>query len=206
MIVWKWSLNWNANASVWTNLTPTSISWVDWKSNWAWSFNWTTSRWTVWVNYYWNWSIHKTTVKFKVNTLPTSWNTQYLTCNLVDWWASWSILLYNSWWVQQIVSINYYTTWSIGLVVNYTLTVWKYYTITAVTDWTWMKLYLDWVLIWSNWNAWTFRTTANSFWIWVQPQWPSLFFNWVIDDVEIDNTVWWVALIKNNYLAYNWFI
>ena len=43
-IVWKWSLNWNANAQVWSNGTATNVTWVDWKQNWAWSFNGTSSK------------------------------------------------------------------------------------------------------------------------------------------------------------------
>ena len=158
-----------------------------WMANGAYSFNGTSSRINVSTNLYWTWALHSTMVNFNISSLPTSWNTQFLYCNVVDWWTSWSFFIWNDAWTIKAVSINYYTTWSISLVWTYSFQTWVDYCVLCNTDSTWMKIYVNWSLLSSNSNTWTFRTTANSFGIWCQPQSPSSFFNWKIYDLSIYN-------------------
>jgi hypothetical protein len=196
-IVWKWGLNWNANALVWPNGTATNVTWVDWKSNWAGSFYWlgnntTTSRIIIW-------SVANISTWFTISALA---KTNSLTYQQSIFWIDTNI-----WWPE----ISILTNWTVrlnkgyqALVLNPTtvLSVNTWYNIASTYNWTTASIYINWTLIWSTTTS-SFSNVNKR----IGSSWGDNYsFNWIIDEVEIHNTALSPAEIKNKYLFYNWFI
>lgn len=205
-IVWKRTLNGNSNALVWPNGTATNITFVDWKSNWAGSFNWTSSfieivsdtLFDFWTQYFVN------TLIF-INSLPTTWNlaTIIYRLNTASNWPQFEFVLYNDWWTQKIF-VSQATTFN---PINYTLPTGKWINLSVWYASNTITFYLDWLVIWTvsqSTQCWTSNKKVT-FWVNYQPT-NNRFFNWKIDEIEIHNTNLSPAEIKNKALFYNWFI
>ena len=206
-IVWKWGLNWNANALVWPNGTDTSMSYVDWKSNLAGSFNGTSSRISIWT---------PTTYNFWTNSF-------YVYCFIKSesWWTSYQYPLIrdNSWaFPRKFYAIEIFN-WT--LLQPYLFDNWNWWALqVSTTIWydkwydivfqrnriSWLlELYLDWKLVNSVTDNW-FRNMDISAWLlnigWIS----TAYYKWNMDEVEIWSWILSPAEVKNKHLFYNWFI
>jgi len=206
MIVWKWNLNWNANDSAGSNnWVSTNVTWVDWKMNWAWSFNGTSSKIVIpsWTYLDFT-SSYNFNIPIKLNSLPTSWNLYniYFRANTAWSWEQLEFLIYNNSWTHQIwISHN-----SVFYTINYTLPTWKYFNINIKYTWWIIYLDIDWVLVWQV-TASSQPWSSNKTWcFWANNAANIRYFPWNIDEIIIDNTAWNNAQIKNQTLLYNWFI
>ena len=199
MIVWKWSLNWNANAQVWSNWTPTSVTWVDWKMNWAASFNWTSS-WIDIANYSNSNNLNSFSISwwvyinsFNTNQMPFSKN-----------WKWFNIK--NTWVVEADVAQS---TTAAHSTTNEILQTWKWYYLVFTYTSNTIEIYINWkISTYSTKNTWVWSVTADNTknWLLWRYDWTWYFLNWKIDEVEIHNVALSPAEIKNKYLSYNWFI
>jgi hypothetical protein len=206
-IIAKYSLNWNANDSAGSNnWVSTNVTWIDWKSNWAGSFNWTNSNINIpdstAIRLTWNYSI-----RFWINR----WNSTAVqriinkdNANDFSWGYSMLLLLTSS--NIECVHNNWtnknWDTW-------YAPPIWIWTRICLTFDWTFRRLYVNWVLnntIATSWNI-TWKSTNNLF-FWTYWATTALwqYLNWILDEVILDNTALTAAEIKNDYLFYNWFI
>jgi hypothetical protein len=198
-------LNWNATDSSWNgnNWTATNVSWVGgrlWSG--AASFNWTTSSifcpssfvnnqdltTLKWVNISSNpssqsvilniWTDNQSLVKLYY---ITTWWLQYLRLSTTDDWAytaSYQISLAWAWWVQ----------------------IW------TVKSWTTQKIYLNWIQVWSTWNSWTNLQSLFTQWVsvWKNNYDNTQFFNWIIDEIVIENRAWSDVEFKKQYTYQKW--
>jgi len=209
-IVWKWSLNWNANDSAGSNnWVSTNITWVDWKMNWWASFNWTNSYISI--------------PDFNYN-LPTSftYNAWIKVNNYSD--ANW-IIQHDKWswptsrwtlfrtdittWFLNFIRLN--SAWSVitNLISPSALWTWTWKMVTATFDNTiWSKIFINWVLVASDTVLINTNDCTAPIWIWTLDVsvWTQNAMDWLIDEIIIDNTAWNNAQIKNQSLYYNWFI
>lgn len=200
-IVWKWSLNGNSNAQVWSNGTATNVTWVDWKMNWAWSFNWASSRikltnWSIsWNSLIMSAIINPNNVTWSRYIISDSWN-NYAVMLVLDW----ILTLYNK---TSSTSWNLYSWWIIELNKYQTVT-YSYNNI----DW-YLRWYIDWkkvIEVYRWWNQSYWNDRQDVIWCYLYSWWSGWFFDWKIDEVEIYNNSLSDAEIKNKYLSYNWFI
>ena len=209
-IVWKWGLNGNANALVWSNWTATNVTWVDWKSNWAWSFNGTSSWINLWTPYSWfsTWYI---SLICKTNTISYA--------NWESWVFCWRATLIETTWEFDIVFNNtngFRFLWknpSNYLIIQqwawHWIQNWVYYHILATWDSNWKRFYINGKLIWTNSDTTPVFTTWGSTFLNIGRVFsssPQYYFNWLIDECEVWNTSLTPAEVKNKYLFLNWFI
>jgi len=208
MITWKRSLNWNSNAQVWTNLTNSGVTWVNWKLNsWAY-FNWSSvlynSSVNVWIttNYTINWI-------WKSDTLPTSWSlynffikgdstyaTNWFDCAIYN--NSGQYQLYFTHNSGTVPWTSYF--WNINTPIS-----WTYYYYSLTFNGSTIQLYINNILISSQSATVTIWNTTNYLYVWYNGIANIRYLNWVMDELVIDNTTWNNVQIKNQNLFYNWF-
>ena len=188
-----WSNNWTINGATFT---------ASGKINWGYSFDWVNDRINVSTNLYSS-TYHTTSYWVKHSSLPGLWVLWFFTCHLVDFWAWCSMSIENDWGVYKIRYINYFTTCIINLFYNFTPTIWTYNNIICQTTASWMKIFIDGVLVASNWNTWTLRASSNNFSLWSYPTWWN-YFDWVIDEVWLWNKALTQTEITALYNAASW--
>lgn len=194
-IVAKYSLNWNANALVWPNWVDSNVTWVDWKVNWAWSFNGSNSKIDLSITALTNFSFY---CFFNKNWLGTEkaifklWNT-----------ADNQIMNLRINTSNKIFIDTYNWTTSKTTTTTETITTNKYYFV-AITNNSWVfKIYLNGELLKT-------ATLHNiSYWwdkcsIWYQAVSNVFYFDWIIDECVLLNNTMSDTDIKNKYLFYNW--
>lgn len=209
-IVWKWNLNWNANASIWNNLTTSNVTWVDWKVWGAWNFNWTNSF--LWNTNIWDyWNIFS--ISMWIKTTDTTQKFIYDSNNNTDSSnRSFIAINRNSTWVQQAWYLCFFWDrawgiWNVASSTNININDWKWKHIVWTKDWSNNNImYVNWLQIATSWSIPSWDIVSSFLTIWSAYWWGSLNFNWLIDEVEVDNTALTQAQIKNKYLFYNWFI
>ena len=209
-IVWKWSLNWNANDWIWiNNWTATNVSYIDWKSNLAGSFNWINSYVNIpnstSLNINWSWSSVSIEVYVKINWFP--WF-------IIRKWFEWANA--SNYWIY-ILNTNYLffrvvaTNWRSHR-ANFILStnIW-YYIVATCSYWdTTPTIYINWNSIWltiedSAISTYLFPSNTNPVRLGSSSD-NTGYFNWIIDEAIISNHILTPAEIKNKYLFYNWFI
>jgi hypothetical protein len=203
-IIAKYSLNGNANDLVGgLNWTPTNVTWVDWKSNWAGSFNGSSSTFTAgWLDYFWTQNLSVSCI-VKINQLPGS------TASIFSW-VEWtidsgindkSIEIQSNW--QMVFRLF---DWASKAATFSWLIVWQWYHIVWTYNWTNVRIYVNWNIWTSTTASWSFNFTNPRIWL----SWNALGtynrFNWIIDEVEIHNTALSATEVKNLFLYYNWFM
>lgn len=203
-IIWKWWLNWNANALVWPNGTATNITWVDWKSNLAASFKTNTSQVLV-SNIAW-YELQTFTWNIKVKLEWTTYtHLVYKKNGSVSFYVGYDVTFTTTWFGF------YQQNWNAYTLNNKTLT-WtfqqnKFYDITLIKEPTSWKAYVDWVffgsitapnVIYLSWNKDTFH--------WKNPATTAETLNGILDEIIFYDTALSATEIKNKYLFYNWFI
>jgi len=198
-IVWKWSLNWNANAQVWSNGTATNVTWVDWKQNWAWSFNWSNS-WIDIINY----SASNNLTSFSIWWLIkiNSFNT-----NQMPFSKNWKWFNIRSTWIIE-ADVKFSTTAAHTTTTN-TISIWKWYYIEFVFNWSNIDIYINWqICLYSTKINWVWSITNDNTKNWLLGRYDGTwyFLNGVIDEVVLNNIPLTSAEIKNKALYYNWFI
>lgn len=204
MIVGKYSLNWNANAQVWTNGTPTSMAWGDWKSNWAWSFNWSSSYIEAPASFTNNQDV-TVSCMVKIITNPI-WQSKIIVLTSNNQFLMTIYYVTISWAQYLRMSNTIDSAYTATHTINLAWTGWRNIGITKIG--TTQQIYVDWIPVWTTWNSWTsgvwpFSSIIS---IWKTAGASTQFFNWLIDEVEIDNTGLSPARMRNKALYYNWFI
>lgn len=199
-IIWKWSLNGNANDSAGSNNgTATNVTYVAWKSGEAGSFNGSSSYINLWA-----WPSYS---NCSISAIVKHNNVTWLQIYYSNWNASPVRIIWIrgngnkiEWYVNN--STQYW------LISNQTISAWVYYNVDLTYDSsTWLfSLYINWVLD----NSRSVPTWLTFTWvkhtIWANPDGFSQKMNWVIDEVILKNTLDNVAEIKNKYLYYKWFM
>jgi hypothetical protein len=207
-IIGKWGLNWNANALVWPNWTPSNITWVDWKSNWAGSFNGSSS---------------KIDLPSSVDSFANGSNSYSFFCIFKTSTTGTQKKLYSSVHSSATFSVNFGIflrtdnklnivrqgggwLWT-ELISNNTYTDWLYHFVCATYNWVTKDFSIitdkETKTVTSNFNAYTNPGNPK---IWYYLLGGGFSFNWIIDEVEIHDTLITLAEIKNKTLFYNWFI
>jgi hypothetical protein len=198
-------LNWGATDSSWNgnDWNPTNISWVGGKL-WSGSasLNGTNAYISLWTN-----NIIPTTswqpitISFWMKSnVPQSWWSVKQVITL-RWWFEfwfdhtvaayrWAFSYANSW-------LTYWSSWATSL------SSWVWYHIVWIYDWNAIKMYTNWVISWSV-SIWTqVRYADNNNTIWASfLNWA--FFNWLIDEVIIENRAWTEQEIKKYYTFSRW--
>ena len=204
-LIAKYSLNGNANDSVWgNNWTATNITRTDGKQNqWA-STAWTSSslisipdstplRATtigIWMIIRFNWTQWaKHWIIIRKDT--ASW-TRFL------WW------FFQPPWTQDISFTNY--NWSTIYSVTKTLDTKPHYVVWIITwaSWT-LSMYVDWELAWST-NIWSRWWPTSNITIWKDPIVNDLNWAWLVDEVEIYDHAPSPAEIKQRYSYFFWYL
>lgn len=200
----KYTFNWNTNDTVWTNnWLPTNITYVNWKLNW-------------WVQFNWTWNI-------TIANISNTWTFSFSCIIKVDW--TWNYTFFTKWsdyptdgWGFQVsvnnLSINCSVVTTSPSIVWYnspskTLIQWQYYYIYWYFNNTTKKvwLYINWVFIWET-TTWNTMRNNNACIFWanrVTAGWYVGQVVWVIDEVEIYNSILSQAEIVNKYAYYFWF-
>ena len=214
---WAWSgttkglyhLNWNANDSSWNwnDWTASNVSWV-WGKIWSWcaSFNWTNSS----INNsnttnIWN----KYTISAWFYSTATSWARTIV--SISDRNSS----------PENLINIYINATSNTAIAMEYANSSWnlqypnisstpnlkdKWYNIVVTVDEWFISIYLNWVsypitnnnvtskLINTYLNIWQLKTNNNLY-----------YFNWLIDEVIIENTAWSANKVKKQYTYSKWY-
>lgn len=196
---WLYHLNWNSTDSSWNgnNWTATNVSWVDGKfwqcasfngsngyilaNNWLTSGNFTASAW------------------IKINQVP-AWVSYVLITN--GSWNNMQILTIRNDWGVAKLSQWYWIGYSNQLNWSITLNTWVWYNIISLREWSTWRLYVNWVLD----NSWTVTTNTytDQFSIWAQKVYNQGQFNWLIDEVIIENRAWTATEIQKYYTYALW--
>jgi len=202
-IVWKWSLNWNANDSAGSNnWVSTNVTWVDWKINWAWSFNGTTSTFiSPAPDYFWTQNLTFELLLY-INSLPTTTSFIWFVENTIDSW------IYDKGFIiTNTGNISFYVyDWESKYTTISWIVAWKWYHIVWTFNWTNINITLNWVKWTPTLVSWSYNFTTPKIWIWWNWLWTYDRFNWKIDEIIIYNNYLSDAEAKNKYLYYNWFI
>jgi hypothetical protein len=211
---WLYHLDWNSNDSSWNwnNWTPLNVSWV-WGKVWSWSasFNWSnTSYINLWnpsaLNIIWNISI---TAYFKINAEPALSAIYTIVEKWYDWTSEQYTIIYtqSTPWVYTIRVATYNNSWwEKSAIYNIRLTIWVFYRVKWIFNWSAWKLFLNWVEVASTTTTqWPYSSTWNVY-IWISNIAWSLdrFINWVIDEVIIENRSWLASDEKRQYTASKW--
>lgn len=196
-IIWKYSLNWNANAQVWPNWTATNVTYVAWKSGQAWSFNWTSSNINLWNVFNFSW-----TTNFSISALVYyTWNRWYIVSKFAPWISGqWIIQVRDDNRIRLSRNIfpNFINSPAVLNINKWNYIVWTY-------DWTAMRIYHNWILVAWPVNSWSVASNTRNVRIWSDDNnWN--YHNWLIDEVEIENRALTPTEIKNKFLYYNWFM
>lgn len=198
---WLYHLNWNANDSSWNwnNWVSTNISWVGGKI-WSGSasFNWTNS-------------------KIETNLSVPNNNNFTFACWIYDNSAdntNWRIITADSWGWYFILqsnrpspnnnwktSFNIFSWWDNQILETTAHNKNQWYRYVCILTWWVQYLYRDWVLQWSQacgniWNIsnWLdFWTNSNTSW-----------FQWLIDEIIIENRWWTVQEVIKDYTYSQW--
>lgn len=204
---WLYHLNWNANDSSWNwnNWTATNVSWVGgrlWSGSA--SFNGSNSIIRIPDSNTLEWFSQLTIscwIKPNNNTITQA---LIVKSNNAEWVPStdpfqlWGLFIASAW---VFFPISTWVAWSRKTLYTGTYTTWEWNYITATYDWVTMKIYINWVVepvttsttitIWSN---------AENVRIWALNQFASLqFYDWLIDEVIVENRAWTANEIKKHY-------
>lgn len=219
-----WQYNWwtalyhmdgNANDS-WTaaeNGTSTNITWVEWKigtlaasspANWS----ITTSNTDIWC-----W---KSTMTFALWINPPSLQSGTYYTTALQKWQSWSnpttffFQCANDAYIPSSEQGKYYflvndgTTRKITSNALFTDDTWTWHRLVITyNSWT-VSIYRDWALDKSESIWWTTLPSSTR---WLDIGWGSFdnsWFQWLIDEVVIEERVWSLAEIKKDYTCWKW--
>lgn len=211
-IIWKYNLNWNANASVWTNWIATNVTWTNGKMNWCAETTWNGYI-DVWDFYSWSGSY---TIEwlFNSNVTATSWDyniiyrysnsSGYDTTRVYYGWY-WSNQLIWKWCTWTTTNVNNTFT------ITNTFVAWKWYYMIFELDDTNKNanFYLNWVLHSTQSFTWSLSKSTQTT---QKCSFGNRYYNadewWdgKIDELIVHNTSVWWAYAKNKYLYYNWFM
>lgn len=203
MIVWKWSLNGNSNAQVWSNGTSTNVTWVDWKMNWWAKFTLNTSQIEI---------PHTTEQELQTFTwellIKLEWTT-FAHCLYKKRWSASFDIAYNVIFTTTWIAF-YQMNWSsyiLSQIISWTFLQNKIYYLTIIKEPTLWKVYVDWVLFWQITAPNISYSTGNkNTWIWKNPVTTAETMNGIVDELTLHNTALTPAEVKNKYLYYNWFM
>lgn len=209
-------LNGNGNDSSWNwnNWTATNVTWVAWRNgSWAASFNWSSSKITAsytplnfertdsWTILLWA----------KPTSLPASDAMFY--CHQASWgtYQGYNFRLNNSWQLLVNLTSNYWTNnYLEAASPSSTVVTWSWnlyaYTYNWNSNTSWITFYKNWVALstTSNFNSLsaTIQTT-NWITIWNRNT-ESLYYNWLMDELIIENRAWSSAEVKKYYTYSKW--
>lgn len=194
---WLYHLNWNANDESWNgnHWTATNVTWVDGKFGQCGSFSpWSNSRvimpatWITWTSTF--------TALARFNTSNT-WAWKFILAE----WEYWGRLIKVT--STNVLETAVNTTWFTANTTTNTVTDGAWHLASLTYDWSNQKTYLDWVLVKStsqtgnvaNYQPWTWSNIGtNNTTFWWREQ-----FNWLIDEVIIENRVWTALEIQKHY-------
>jgi len=187
-------LNGDANDSSWNwnNGTATNVSYVAGRlwSQCA-SFNGSSSKIVTGNCNYW------TRLTVSVWLKPAS-STQTLFARAVESNVSWGFAINTTAannWVWSIASVN---TVEIPIANN----VWQHLVFTY--DWAYNTLYNNWVQSTPRANTTDPTLTNAPIYIWEYVLWGNYYFNWLIDEVIIENRAWSAIEVKKQYTYQKW--
>lgn len=206
---WLYHFNWNADDSSWNwnNLTPTNITWV-WWIVWSGSasFNWSNSH-LYWLCNFWITNTYTINWKWKTSILPTSWNLynffiKWETSSSLNWF---DCALYNNAWTYQLYMTHADWVWWTSYSWNIpTPTINTNYNYTLIFTWTNIFLYINWSLLSSQPAARIIVSATNNFYVWYNGIANIRRFNWIIDELIIEPTVWSAEKVKKYYTYSQW--
>ena len=176
-------LSWKATITN-TWVTITNLNWV-----YCWSFNWS-SRIETNISAFTNIN-HTLACWVKRNW----WDSAWLICANPCWVFNWDVLYPNSNWDKYVYQ-SYHTTSSSGFSIeSNTLNQREWHWVIF----TWWKLYVDWVLQWSNnwWYVWWQVYTI--WWHTTNSSCTRKFLTWYIAEVIIEDWVWTESQVVDYY-------
>lgn len=206
-LIWEWTLNWNSNDTLWVNnWTDTSISYVTWYKWQCASFNGSTSI-----------------IKLPASSIRPTWNfTVNAWINTSNTWTykaiaqtysqlspsiSWYRLLVNN--LNKVEFLSWKNTWYVlntdykVLAGSTSVTTGNWTMVTWVYNWSTLEVFVngvsDWSVAWTN-NA-VYQSDskpsigANNY----QSTTINDYFNWLIDEVRVYDSVENPLTIYNSY-------
>ena len=183
-----WKLDWDANDSSWNwnNGTATNVTYVAWKVNLAGSFNGTSSYITEAYSLR---AVNTFTINAWVKTTDiANYRGIYSVAYNWSWTEAWVFRITNSWTLQFSDQFAVATDSNTVLSTN----TWYMVTLVRKTNTT-FDFYVNWALdksftqsVWTPWATWSWTlpliwVASLSYWQW---------WNWLIDEMIIDNTAW----------------
>jgi hypothetical protein len=205
---WLYHLNGNANDDSWAgnNWTATNISWVDglfWQCG---SFNGSNSRITWITNWSYGWASWQRTLSVWINisALPANNVTRYVyTATDSSTSSDFQLILFNDAWTHKLI----YWRWRFNVVfanmVTYTTPLNRFVNMVVVQDVNDNYIYIDWVLLASATMTWNWTWATNTWVIWANTTNNNV-FNWLIDEVIIENRVWTAVETQKYYTYAKW--
>lgn len=217
---WLWHLNWNSNdasgnGNNWTdaNITYWLPYWKFWQGA---LFNGSSSKISIptWAIITGNWA--RTFIAWVKPVYTTS---DSFRCIMWSWEnTSWySFMLWLKYWDRDWkmkLRVNRYYSDQDTIDVKSLLDDWKLHMVAVTYNWvtTWtdtlwagIRFWIDWTEIsrWSLKDDTTFSTATTNSGIWTQ-YWSNLLWNWLIDEVIIENRAWTATEIKKYYTYAKW--
>lgn len=88
----------------------------------------------------------------------------------------------------------------------YTLSIWTWTNVIMTISWVWwiMNFYVNWTKIWDSVNLWNFTAPTSPLNLSLYYDNSGGYFNWLIDEVIIENKVWTPEQIKKYYTYTKW--
>lgn len=201
-------LNGNSTDSSWNgnNGTDTAITYVNWlTANQCASFNGSTSIIVANVfDCFWTQPL-TISAKIKVTTLPTASNItmplSFIEATIDAATYDKSFDINSSWQLSFRVYDGATKTTSISWI-----SAWNIYHIVWTYDWTNIRVYLNWVSSTPTAVSWTFNFTTPI--LWFSGNWAGgrVRYNWLIDEVIIDNRAWTAIEVKKQYTYQRWIL
>lgn len=205
---WLYHLNGSSTDSSWNSQTgtDTSISYTNWLLwQWAW-FNGSSSQIAL-PNLWVSWGTARTLSMWIKATTITS-----LDCPFRYWTntsrAGFAILL---WW---LTTNDVYLAFANNDVYTATnaVSTWSWYNIVCIYDWWTIStstahIYINWEIqsiTQSVTSAWAANTANSNYWIWYDPITAGRNFDWVIDEVILENVAWSAGQVKRYYTYAKW--
>lgn len=184
-----YKLNWNANDESWNgnNGTASNITWDSWGDGGCASFNGSNSYISIpSLTTPSNTTINlrtKTTMSAEWEFIQLSTSTQSLELRIISWKAR--LELWN----------NPYSPYQ--LTGSKTINDWVRHNICVVKNWTSYTVYVDWVQDTTGTSSFSISYTNNR--VWLHTNGSSIPFNWLIDNMIIESSVWDSDYITNYY-------
>ena len=200
-----YKMDWNANDSSWNgrNGTDDNISYVPGRFWQWWSFNGSTSIIRLPNNFQNNFSWWLFTISAFVKPASFTGTVNSIFKNRGDA-TTWAVHfdLTNSKVTLYITQSNWTMIWALQSAAKLSTGIW--YHVWAVADWTNINIYLNWNNVGSRAYNWTLKTSFiyNNIWCKVKDTWVidvNQSFNWLIDEVIIENVAWSATEVQEYY-------